>query len=338
MASLDYGRRLLNLQKRRFDGTLNESLLSKSFSDTGLPEDLRYLAESMKPIPTKSTNLTIEAARRVQNHLEKGFDLPFSRAYRTQGSVMSNTHIKASDFDFLTIIDRYHYTAPDVPVVNPYKGDPIDDLSQLRKQVVKIMRATYDEVDDSHDKCISIFNKGLRRKVDIVLAYWYNTKKYNETEDEYYRGVKFNAKQKQADFPFAHIYNVNNKGDSTRDGSRMAIRLLKTLREDSEKPLEELKSFHLTAIIHSMNDGELSFVNGNEVDIASAVSDRMQNIIRDPALRTSIVSPNSMELPLRDNDLLPDIVRLKSDLDALITDVSTDLLKSSYSRRAILNY
>jgi hypothetical protein len=81
MASLDYDRRLQNLRNRRFDGTLNESLLSKSFSDTGLPKDLRYLAESMKPIPVKSTNLTIEAAKRVQDHLEKGFDLPFSRVF-----------------------------------------------------------------------------------------------------------------------------------------------------------------------------------------------------------------------------------------------------------------
>lgn len=88
MATLDYKRRLENLQNRKFDNDLNKSVLSKSFSRTDFPENVKYLMESMLPIESNYNNKTIEAAQRVQNHLEKGFNLHYSRAYRNQGSVM----------------------------------------------------------------------------------------------------------------------------------------------------------------------------------------------------------------------------------------------------------
>ncbi|RYE41541.1 MAG: hypothetical protein EOP48_23895, partial [Sphingobacteriales bacterium] len=86
MATLNYQQRLSNLQQRRFDRELNESVLTKSFSRTDIPDDIKYLAESMRPIAKKSTDKTIEAASRVQRHLESKYRLGFTNAYRTQGS------------------------------------------------------------------------------------------------------------------------------------------------------------------------------------------------------------------------------------------------------------
>lgn len=338
MATLNYTQRLNNLQARRFDRDLNESLLSKSFSRSDIPQDIKYLVEAMMPIPKKSTDRTLEAAGRVQKHLENGFDLKFSRAYRTQGSVMSNTHFKASDFDFLTIIDQYHYTGPGVPIISPYPGVPSNDIAELRKQAVKIMKATYDEVDDSHDKCISIFNKALNRKVDIVFAFWYNTQEFNTSNDEFHRGVKFKVGQAQADFPFAHIRMVNNKGNYTSDGSRRGIRLLKNLREDSDVKIEKLKSFHLTSIVHAIENSLLYFVPGSEIKIAQVISSEMGKLLNDPAYRKSIKSPNGIESPLADDGVVFDLKSLKSDLDMLIEDASKDLSKSDFLRKSILTY
>ena len=56
MATIDYTKRLKNIQERKFDTELNESVLSKSFSDTGLPENIKYLAESMRKIDQKYNN------------------------------------------------------------------------------------------------------------------------------------------------------------------------------------------------------------------------------------------------------------------------------------------
>ena len=85
------------------------------------------------------------------------------------------------------------------------------------------------------------------------------TQQYEETKgernDEYYRGIylyKFPNGPRELDYPFAHIHQVNSKGETTTDGSRRGIRLLKTLRADSDTELKSLKSFHLTTIVHAI--------------------------------------------------------------------------------------
>lgn len=338
MATLNYKQRLTNLQQRRFDQELNEAILTKSFSRSDIPDDIKYLAEIMKPISKKSTDKTIEAAGRVQTHLESKYQLSFSRAYRTQGSIMTNTHIKVSDFDLLIIIDGYHYLAPGLPTISPYKGEPQTDISELRKQSLLLLEDIYDEVDDTNEKCITIFNKSLRRKVDVVFGFWYNTQKYNETNNEFYRGIKFKTNQTQPDYPFAHITIVNGKGDTTADGSRMGIRLLKTLREDCEENLSELKSFHLTSLIHSIDNGWLSYSSGGEIKIAQAISQHIDRVLNDSEFRKAIDSPNRIEKQVISTALLPNLERLKIDLDTLIEDATKDLQRSAYLQKTIITY
>jgi hypothetical protein len=339
MATLNYTQRLTNLQNRRFDRDLNESLLSKSFSSVEIPDNVKYLAESMRPIDSKSTDRTLEAASRVQKHLEAGFKLHFNRQYRTQGSVKTNTHIKASDFDFLTIIDRYHFNAPGIPVENPYtESNPDDDIKELRRQATRIMKDVYDEVDDSGEKNISIFNKSLNRKVDIVFCFWFHGKQYIDTGNEYYRGVKFKSSATEGDFPFAHMSQVNTKGDNTSDGSRRGIRLLKNLRADCSTDLEVLKGFHLTTIVHPIANSLLHYTHGNEINIAKAVSEEMGKILQDADYRKNLTSPNGMEKPLHKDETVPEIKLLKEDLDTLIEDASKEVLHSRVIQKALLTY
>lgn len=292
----------------------------------------------MVPIPQKSTDKTIEAAKRVQTHLETGFDLPFSRAYRTQGSIMTNTHIKTSDFDLLTIIDAYRYLEEGIPRGSTYQGVPSDDIAELRSQSLEILKGIYSDVDDSNEKCISIVNKSLKRKVDVVFAFWYSTMDYVRTNLEFYRGIIFKPAQLPPDYPFAHIANVNDKGTQTLDGSRKGIRLLKSLKEDCEDELKEIKSFHLTSIVHSMNDQQLIYFPGNEILIASAISRHLDFLLNNAISRNLIKSPNTFEYPLADDKILPDMKRLKEDLDLVIEDASKDLQKSEVLRKAILSY
>jgi hypothetical protein len=338
MATLNYSRRLQNLQQRKFDPLLNESMLSKSFSRIDIPEDLKYLIESMQPIPDKSTLKSREAISRVENHLENGFDLSFTRAYRNQGSLQTNTHINASDCDFLAIINGYYYTGPNVPIIDPYKGVPSNDIKEFRRQAVKIMKDTYDEVNDTNEKCISIRNKSLGRKVDIVFAFWYNIQEYINTNDEYYRGVKFKPDQIQADFPFAHIRCVNNKGNSTYDGSRKAIRLLKTLKADCVHELTEVKSFHITGIVHSLSNENLIYYSGREIFIARAISNHLDLILDNSQYRKSIKSPNGCENVFADDNSLHDLKIIKGDLDTLLEDASKDLKQNNFLEKALIEY
>jgi len=54
--------------------------------------------------------------------------------------------------------------------------------------------------------------------------------------------------------------------------------------------------------------------------------------------RKSIKSPNGIENPLSDDNVVADIKQLKQDLDTLIEDASKDILKSDVLRKAILTY
>ncbi|MDI1255392.1 MAG: hypothetical protein PSV16_04765 [Flavobacterium sp.] len=341
MAIQNYTQRLENLQARKFDRELNESLISKSFSSKDIPDNVKYMVESMRPIDSKYNEKTIEAAQRVQAHLEKGFDLHFKRAYRTQGSVRTRTNIKVhSDFDLLVIIDRYHYPQESDPNNTYTSSDPNEDIIELRKQAVKILKDIYDEVDDSGEKSISIFNKSLNRKVDIVFCFWYHSNKYNETNNEHFRGVylyKFPTKTRLKDFPFATINNVNHKGDTTFDGSRRGIRLLKNLKADSD-PKICLSSFHLTTIVHSIESVLINYSNGEELKIAQEISKELQKLIDSSTYRKSVTSPNGLENPLEDDSLLPELKKLKADLDSLIEDSAKEILSSATIKRAILTY
>lgn len=339
MAYIDYNKRLQNVRSRKFDGSLNESLTSKMFSRTDIPENIKYLLEITKPLGQDYNSKTILAADRVKNHLENGFNLHFDRAYRNQGSVMTNTNIKVhSDFDLLTIIDRYHYNAPSVPVNSPYTDtNPNSDIEELRKQAISILKNQYDEVDTSGTKSISIFNKSLYRKVDVVFCFWYHIEEYLKTNDEYYRGIylfDFIKKQKILDYPFAHIQSVNNKGSHTNDGSKKGIRMLKNIRSDSDN---KLNSFQLTTIIHSIENQELPSASGTEIILASNISQQLNNLINNPTYRKSIKSPNGTENPLTNEDCVKEMEKMKDELDTLIRDSYLEM-KNSTLQRTINSY
>jgi len=335
MATLNYVQRLANLQNRRYDQELKESVLTKSFSATDLPENVKYLFESMKSIDQKYNDRTFVAAGNVQKHLQDGYNLHFNRAYKTQGSVITGTNIKVhSDFDLLAIIDRYFY--PELTGGTPYTAsDPDADIKELRTQSVKILKGIYDEVDDSGEKSISIFNKSLNRKVDVVFCFWYHSAKYVETNNEYYRGIKF--ANRDIDYPFAHLQQVNTKGDNTSDGSRKGIRLLKTLKADCETELQSLKSFHLTTIVHSIPNLNLLYAAANELNIAKAISSEMGVLLENSTYRKEVKSPNGIEKPLAKDEVVSEIKRLKEDLDILIEDSSKELNSTSL-KKAILTY
>jgi hypothetical protein len=329
MANLNYQRRLENLQKRRFDPELQRTILTESFRKAQVPEDLKYLAESMMPIDNEYNQKTITAADNARKHLEKNFILTFDRAYRYQGSVMTQTNIRThSDIDLLTIIDRYHYLPSNVTPAYPYTGNPKKDINEMRDQIVKILKSIYDEVDDQGSKSVSIYNKNLRRKVDIVPCYWYNSESYETYNNEFYRGVylyDFDIDERtEIDYPFAHIQQVQTKGQNTNDGLRKGIRLLKTLKVDSDSAID-LSSFQLTTIVYSVDESSLYYHRGSELRIAENISDKISQLINDPANRKELKSPNGTEKPLADDSVVKHLQMLKGDLDKLILDCRGDL-------------
>lgn len=331
---MNYSVKLEKLKDRRFDRELQQSVLSSSFTTSKLPDNIKYIIESMIPINNNYNKKTKEAGKRVQNHLENNFNLHFKRDYRPQGSVMTKTNIKVhSDYDLLTIISRYYYPEPKLQNLKPYTAsDPIDDIKELRRQAENILGDIYDEVNKEGTKSISIRNKSLNRTVDVVFCFWYHIEDYLKSQDEYYRGIylfDFPKEKQIIDYPFAHMQKVNAKGAATNDGSRKGIRLLKSIKMDSDSDSEKkikLSSFHLTTLVHQIENRELYYEKrGSEIMILNAMLNQVKKMILQPNYRKSIESPNATEKPFSNDDILIELEKLEFHLIELMVDASKEL-------------
>ncbi len=192
-------RRILKLNQRRTDKVsgrivLKESRLSKSISDIDSRDDaINYISENLDEVDWEYTKKTFDECGRVQNQLEKKFaDQNIEATFNHQGSVTNGTHIRLySDIDLLVTIEKFiTLKAPLVPS-SPYKGDPVNDMLELRAVIEKTLTTSYPKaiVDVSGPKSVSIEGGSLDRKIDIVPSNWYETEEYKNSGNKIFRGV-----------------------------------------------------------------------------------------------------------------------------------------------------
>lgn len=339
--AISYNRRMQNLRERRYDSELQKAILAESFSEK-IPDSIKYILESMQPIEDSYNKKTTEAARRVEELISKNLTTPFKVEFRRQGSTVSNTNIKTySDIDLLALIGSYHYVQEPLKIVSPYTGDAFADIKELRRQIVNILTNTYDEVDSSGSKSIKLVNKGLKRSVDVVPAFWLNIAKYEETWQEYWRGVHlFDFKKSErlkADFPFAHIEQVNDKGNATSDASKKAIRLLKTLKADAESEVK-ISSFQLTSIAHSIENARYNVPAMSGLDIGLLISEHLGHLLNNPDVRRNVKSPTNVENPLSEESVVPPMRQLKSELDQILVDCSKEINQYTNLKETVKRY
>lgn len=288
--------RLDKLNIRRTDGSIAEAkLFNEAYRNISQSESVKYVIGSMQPIDPEYTINTYKQAERVRSQLENR--LTDKCEYQYQGSVTNDTHIKAkSDIDLLVIIDRFYTVQnPQVPK-NPYKGDPLKDLLDLRREAEQALEAAFPQarVDKSGSKSISIEGGSLTRKVDVVPSNWYNTNKYAESDNAIYRGVQILDKSvptRLANTPFLHNAWIDHKDNNTKGGMRKASRLMKSLKYDSESI--GLSSYDIVSIAFNIPDASLCYSKGSELLILSSCLEFCKRLQSDPGLRQSIEVPDS---------------------------------------------
>lgn len=331
----NYTKRLESLKKRRTDdGLIQKAYLSESFSKPEFGESVKYTLESMKPIEASYTQNTILASKKVQTNLTNGFaQKKLSVTYRHQGSVETDTSIKLhSDIDLLVITEKYFSLEPPLVPVSPYSGDPLADLKELRAESFSILDSVYKQVDNSKAKAIQVFPTDPKRKVDVVVANWYDSIDYTNThKNEKFRGIHIydkNEHSRQVDFPFLHISKVNEKDTLVGGGLKKLIRLLKTLKVDADYEIK-LSSFEITSMLYDMSLMSLTKPNAQSLLLLPEASKQLDKILTDKPYRESLLSPNGKELVFGINtEKLVEIKKLKLELDELIQDINEELGKS----------
>jgi hypothetical protein len=326
----NYSQRLEKLRKRRLDESLQKAVLSKSFSDVSINESVKYALESMSEIDPTYTKNTYTASENIRNNLTPGLQRKgLTVEYRHQGSIETNTHIKIySDIDLLVFTEKYVTMEPPLIPVNPYLGDPLIDLKQLRQECFNVLNGIYDQVDNSNSKSVQVFPTSPKRKVDVVPCNWINTTDYQNTWNEIYRGVHIYDKDKnirQKDFPFLNIARVKEKDLIVNGGLRKVVRLLKTLKVDADYEIK-LSSFEISSLVYAINNDSLTKSNNHQLLLLNEVSRQLSKLIIDQFYRENLRSPNGKELVFGTNaSSVVELKKIKLELDELIQDITEEL-------------
>ncbi len=295
---------------------------------------IRYAVGAMQPVDPVYNRNTLREGDRVKNQLEKLLrHSSISFDYRYQGSVTNNTNIRAhSDIDLLVIHGAFvTLERPQVPA-NPYVGDPVEDLSELRSDCIHGLTNSFEKADvcDTNSKSIRISGGSLRREIDVVPANWYDTNQFASTQADHDRGVQIFDCNKQIRIlnkPFLHNYLIEQKDRTVGGGLRKTIRLLKSLRYDSRRV--SLNSFIIAAIAYNMEDYELATEPGDELRLLVRVKQNLDHLSADTRRRESMLVPNGLHKVFADgHGTLKGLNELRDEVDDLVEAVRTNLAKS----------
>lgn len=294
-----------------------------------------YFIEAMSPVDEIYTENTYREAERVKNQLDKIKSASLDFEYEYQGSVSNNTHIKAhSDIDVLVIIGRFFGLQHPLQPRYPYKGNPVADLMELRTACESHLASAFPkvDVDCSGAKSIALSGGSLRRKVDVVPSNWYNTVDYDRTGQKQYRGIQILDKRKKkrmVNTPFYHNYLLNTKDISTGGNLKRSIRLLKTLKADSEQDIS-LSSYDIAAIAYNMETSK--YITGDKyILLLKNVNNYLKALIAMSSVsRDNIDVPDKSRKIFNESGKYVGLIRLQEDVE--------DLLKSLISSYGLNEY
>ncbi len=344
MAKANYSNRLDALKNRRHDSELIKKafaegqyeILTESYERIKEPKTIKYVIGAMQPVDYKYTKNTLDEGERVKNQLGKLAEIGYEIAFKYQGSVTNNTHIKAhSDIDILTIHQEFITLEPPQKASIPYRGDPVQDLCKLREDCYSILSSAFyaAEIDNTGAKSISLKGGSLRRKVDVVPSNWYDTLKYTETKLDYYRGVMvldYKNKTRISNTPFYHNKLLDDKDTNTAGNYKKVVRLLKTLKADAENDIG-LSSYDIAALMYHMKNSDYLIKNSPLLLIFNSLN-FLKSVYSNEFYRNNLSVPdNSRKIFQANGATLNDLRLLIIELDNVYQDLLDDLIKSGYN-------
>jgi hypothetical protein len=327
----DYSKRIENLRQRRQDPILKKTILSESFDKSTFGDSLKYVFESMKEIDPRYNSKNFDASNIVQDHLKTGLNKNnIEISFRHQGSLETNTNIKLhSDIDILVIIEKFVSLEPPQIPTSPYTGDPLKDLSDLRELSFRILYGIYNEVDNSKSKAITAKLTNPQRKVDIIPSNWWITNNYNQYKDEFYKGIRLYDKKKNIrinDLPFLHSYRINYKDNEVGGGLKKIIRLLKTLKADSDVEIK-LSSYEIQGIVYNMDKLSLTKSSNETLKLLLEINNYINLLINNQIYREGLMVPNGTELVFGSNtSKINELIKMKEELEEIIADLRQEIV------------
>lgn len=294
---------------------------------------IKYIVGGMLPVAQNYTQQIISCRNSVENVLKLMNDNIYYAApleFEYQGSVSNNTHIKHnSDVDLLAIIGLYETLEYPQRPQYPYKGVPENDLAELRKncidQIEKVMPSV--QIDENGAKSIALSGSSLIVKVDVVPANWFNSNKYVETNDLTYRGIQIYNKRNNErilNYPFWFNDLLKKKDSFTGGVFKRAIRLLKTIKIDTERELGvkiNFSSYAISSLLYSVPTskymiGESPLTLLKVINEALAFYGRIENF-------NKLLDP--LDNQLSSSESIEGVRKLQSITSMILADIGEDI-------------
>lgn len=296
---------------------------------------LQYAVGAMQRVDPRYTDQTYAEGDRIKAQLSAVFSTSgINCEFEYQGSVPCDIHIKSfSDIDLLAITDRFVTLEPPQKASNPYQGDPVRDLREIRDATARCFREQFSDstVDDSGGKSISISGGSLARKVDVVAANWYDTNDFASSSAKRDRGIQILnhlTGERIHNQPFKHAYLIHQKDHHVGGGLRKIVRLMKSLRYDSDGAIQ-LSSFDLAAIGFGMPDWQLVTTPDRQIALLPRLKEHIDNLWNNPTAREAIFVPDgSRRVFTQGHATIEGLEALKDEVDDLVYAVAKDLDRS----------
>ena len=305
----------------------------ENFSASSSQREFSYLVDAMQPIDPDYTKKTFDEGERVKAMLLEYLPSQYQVTFDYQGSVTSDTHIRAySDIDLLALHGGFVSVDFGVPISNPYQGSLLQDLIAMRRDSASVLKTKYPavEVDDKPGKAISLKGGSLLRKIDVVVGNWWDTELWNKHRVKMARGIQIidtKVPELIRNKPFWHNYAIDTKDQKT-GGLRKVIRLLKTLKYDSD-PEVKISSYDIAALAWNMQESLLMVRADAYVQLATNARDELKRFLDNQTVRDGLMVPNGTRKVFGAGGASVEGLRgLHRELEELLAKVNQELLTS----------
>lgn len=328
--------RLEKLQARRIDPNIKVAGLNEAYNRLASEGSaVQYALGAMQPIDPAYTARTIEERNRVEKQLAEGYQAAgLNIDFDYQGSVTNDTHIRAhSDIDLLTVEQRFHVVQPPNQPSYLYGGDTVADLRQLRRIAVAKLKSAYPaaKVDESGAKSINISGGSLARKIDVIASNWWHTVEYKRDPQKHWLGIEVLDNEKGTRIPnkpFLHNKRIDDKDNAVGGGVRKLIRLLKSLRYDSDERID-LSSYDIAGIVYNMSDSTLKSGYGQDLVLIKNCRDYLALLEIWSEERNRILVPNeTRKIFCQEGASEAGLKQMRMALDVLLQEIEQGLTRS----------
>lgn len=351
--STNYDSRLQNLKQRR-QGSTQEQLakavvaldsiygrtLQESYEKRSAKKATRYALGALQEVDPEYTKNSYTQGDRVKNQLAKGLQGEIQITFEYQGSVPLNVHIRGiSDIDLLVL--HANYLTVDTYGAKNQRGGYVDWsgdsgpllLTRMRSRSASVLRLAFPEVNVAvGDKSIALSGGSLTRKVDVVPSHWHDSADYQlsgQIKDRAVCILDASVNTIIKNFPFLHMHYINVKDSLSVGGTKKMIRLLKTLKADSDySNFISLNSYDIASLVWHFQTHSLIVQRWSELSLVAVAKEELTNLVGDKARVMQLKTPDGTRCIINSEEKFTALVFLYSEVIELSESIAKEVLGS----------